>query len=207
MRLVRSSAAPILALPTVPPLAHESQSSLVPPCPPHHPLRVQPRAEEAAMTNPPPPPLQPAVSRLKCHPFPPPHLRISPLPPLQSRNHVGHAAGANARRARGVRAAGALARPLFLFPSLRLGIADQRFNTPLQLNFCVGDLRKQPKVHRERLLQQVRVRKRLDRIVECSRKLLKTYDDADGARKDEMASMTGTEAFKVPARRGSFCRS
>ena len=94
-----------------------------------------------------------------------------------------------------------------MFPSLRLGIADQRFNTPHQLNFCVGDLRKQPKVHRERLLQQVRVRKRLDRIVECSRKLLKTYDDADGARKDEMASMTGTEAFKVPARRGSFCRS
>jgi hypothetical protein len=61
----------------------------------------------------------------------------------------------------------------------------------------VGDLRKQPKVHRERLLQQVRVRKRMDRIVECSRKLLKTYDDADGARKDEMTSMTGTEAFKV----------
>jgi hypothetical protein len=60
-------------------------------------------------------------------------------------------------------------------------------------------MRKQPKVHRERLLQQVRVRKRMDRIVECSRKLLKTYDDADGARKDEMANMTGTEAFKVCA--------
>ena len=67
----------------------------------------------------------------------------------------------------------------------------------IQLNFCVGDLRKQPKVHRERLLQQVRIRKRMDRVVECSRKLLKTYDDVDGARKDEMASMTGTEAFKV----------
>ena len=39
----------------------------------------------------------------------------------------------------------------------------------------------------------------MDRIVECSRKLRKTYDDADGARKDEMASMTGTEAFKVIA--------
>ena len=37
----------------------------------------------------------------------------------------------------------------------------------------------------------------MDRIVECSRKLLKTYDDADSARKDEMTSMTGTEAFKV----------
>jgi hypothetical protein len=76
----------------------------------------------------------------------------------------------------------------------------------LQLNFCVGDLRKQPKVHRERLLQQVRVRKRMDRIVECSRKLLKTYDDVDGARKDEMGSMTGTEAFKVLlCKCGLFC--
>jgi splicing factor 3A subunit 3 len=74
---------------------------------------------------------------------------------------------------------------------------DELLTLLLQLNFCVGDLRKQPKVHRERLLQQVRVRKRMDRIVECSRKLLKTYDDVDGARKDEMASMTGTEAFKV----------
>jgi hypothetical protein len=70
----------------------------------------------------------------------------------------------------------------------------------------VGDLRKQPKVHRERLLQQVRVRKRMDRIVECSRKLLKTYEDVDGARKDEMASMTGTEAFKVFCSLGAlFC--
>ncbi len=78
----------------------------------------------------------------------------------------------------------------FFFP-------DELLMPLIQLNFCVGDLRKQPKVHRERLLQQVRIRKRMDRVVECSRKLLKTYDDVDGARKDEMASMTGTEAFKV----------
>ena len=84
-------------------------------------------------------------------------------------------------------------------PSARHQISDMPCNALLQLNFCVGDLRKQPKVHRERLLQQVRVRKRMDRIVECSRKLRKTYDDADGARKDEMTMMMGDKAFKVNA--------
>lgn len=58
----------------------------------------------------------------------------------------------------------------------------------------VKDFKQETKTHKEKLVQNHRVRKRLNLMQEDARKLMKIYDDDDGARKEEIAALAGTSS-------------
>eukprot|EP00850_Spirogloea_muscicola_P008355 SM000044S16002 [mRNA] locus=s44:547480:551288:+ [translate_table: standard] len=58
----------------------------------------------------------------------------------------------------------------------------------------VKDLQQEAKSHRERLYQGHRVRRMVQDIVSASQRLVDIYEDADGVRKDEIASLGGQNA-------------
>mmetsp|Transcript_40482 Transcript_40482/g.89949 ORF Transcript_40482/g.89949 Transcript_40482/m.89949 type:complete len:508 (-) Transcript_40482:699-2222(-) len=53
----------------------------------------------------------------------------------------------------------------------------------------VKDFKQETKTHKEKLMQNHRVRKRLDVMQEAARKLVRIYEDDDGARKEEIAAI------------------
>lgn len=62
-------------------------------------------------------------------------------------------------------------------------------------NVIVKDLDTAPSGHKERLQQQHRVKSALSRIVANAKSVTECFDDADGARADELASMSGANVF------------
>ena len=58
----------------------------------------------------------------------------------------------------------------------------------------VKDLKQEARTFNERLMQSHRVKRRLDMMSEASRKLIRIYEDEDGARKDDIASLSATSA-------------
>ncbi len=59
------------------------------------------------------------------------------------------------------------------------------------------DFHSEAKSHRERLHQNGRVRQFVDSVQDRSRELLKLYEDEDGSRKDEIASITGEDIYST----------
>lgn len=64
----------------------------------------------------------------------------------------------------------------------------------------VKDLKQETKTHKEKLMQNHRVRKRLDQMQESARKLVKVYDDEDRARRDDI------EALGAPNPTGAYSK-
>lgn len=52
-----------------------------------------------------------------------------------------------------------------------------------------------PKAHKEKLMQSHRVRQLLDLAQERAQRLVTIYDDADGARREEIAALRGDDVF------------
>uniref|UniRef100_A0A7S0QT94 Matrin-type domain-containing protein n=1 Tax=Pyramimonas obovata TaxID=1411642 RepID=A0A7S0QT94_9CHLO len=61
----------------------------------------------------------------------------------------------------------------------------------------VKDFQQEAKTHRERLYQSHRVSNLIDKIADRATKLRKLYDDSDGHRKDEIASIGGPHVFSA----------
>eukprot|EP00873_Tetraselmis_striata_P024256 jgi/Tetstr1/444520/TSEL_032399.t1 len=59
------------------------------------------------------------------------------------------------------------------------------------------ELRRETRSHKEKLTQNHRVRKMMDTIQERSAKIARIYEDDDGARKDDIASMAGENVFSI----------
>jgi len=62
---------------------------------------------------------------------------------------------------------------------------------------AVADLLETPKLTRDKVLQQHRLKRRLDQYNETAQTLLAVYDDADGARREELSSLQGPNKFEV----------
>lgn len=59
----------------------------------------------------------------------------------------------------------------------------------------VAEFKRETKTHKEKLLQGYRVRQMLDTLQQRAKSLTTVYDDADGARKQEIASLRGDNVF------------
>lgn len=62
---------------------------------------------------------------------------------------------------------------------------------------CVKDFQQETKTHRERLAQSHRVRNNIMTISDRATKLRKIYEDKDGLRRDDIASMGGPDVFNT----------
>mmetsp|Transcript_16887 Transcript_16887/g.30636 ORF Transcript_16887/g.30636 Transcript_16887/m.30636 type:complete len:624 (-) Transcript_16887:290-2161(-) len=61
----------------------------------------------------------------------------------------------------------------------------------------VKDLKQEAKTHRDKLLQDHRVKRRLDTILDTSSKLIKIYEDEDKSRKEEINDLGGEDKMFV----------
>jgi len=57
----------------------------------------------------------------------------------------------------------------------------------------VKDLKREMKTHKEKLMQSHRVKRRLDTMQEAAAKLVKIYEDEDGARKEEIGALANKD--------------
>lgn len=56
----------------------------------------------------------------------------------------------------------------------------------------IDEMKRAPKTHKDNVIQSHKVNTTLDRIVDASARLERIYEDKDGSRKEEIASMGGT---------------
>jgi splicing factor 3A subunit 3 len=56
----------------------------------------------------------------------------------------------------------------------------------------IEEMKRAPKTHKDNVIQSHKVNKTLDRITDASKRLERVYEDKDGSRKEEIASVGGT---------------